>query len=136
MDLSVVCVHRVVYQEALRVAKVVEQHFFYEELEHDDEKHDNMAIDREIYLSDQMTAFKNHILSHLPHHLVERVIESIVFGISLAIIEKKKQWTPVTNMSKFTKAMYAITKFANLVVIPSRRVLDLDKVPKVLIIYP
>ena len=135
LDLSVNCVHHVVRDEALRVAKVVEQKFFYEELlgteEYCFEMHDSMAIDREIYLSDQITAFKEHVLSHLPLNLVESVIDPIVFGISLAIWEKKKRWTPTTNMSKFTKSMYAITMFANVVVIPSRKVLDIDKVPKV-----
>ena len=65
LDLSVNCLHIVVKEEALRVSRTVEKHFFYEEVpgtdEYSLEEEQNMAADREVYLSDQIQSFKDHI---------------------------------------------------------------------------
>ncbi len=136
LDLSLYHLHHLVRKEALRVSKVIETKFIYEELygtdEFDQDAEEMMAADREIFLSDQVSAFKNHVLEHVPLNLLDDVMQPIVLGISQAISCKKQDWTPTTNMSKFTKAMFAITKFANLIVMPSRRVLDLTKLPQML----
>ena len=55
----------------------------------------------------------------------------ILVGIAQAIACTKTLWTPTTNMNYFAKMMRAIIKFANLIVVPSRKILDLDKVPQV-----
>ena len=135
LDLSVECLHNVIREEAMRVSKVIETHFFYEEVpgteEYDLDDEENMAADREVYLSDQITAFKDHVFEHVPLNLVEKVIKPIVLGIRQALTKKKKLWSPTTNMSKFIKSIYAITEFAELVVVPCRRALDLSELPKV-----
>ena len=55
----------------------------------------------------------------------------ILIGIAQAIVFKKSFWTPTTENDKFSKKMRAIIKFANLIVIPSRKILDLDQIPQV-----
>ena len=136
LNLSLDSLHHVIRDEALRVAKIISTKFVYEELlgteEFDIENDEKMAEDREIYLSEQVDAFKEHFIGHVPPNLVERVVDPVIWGISEALTAKKKEWSPTTNMSKFTKAMLAITKFANLVVLPTRKTLDLENLPKMI----
>ena len=73
------------------------------------------------------------MIGQIPHNLIEECMRPVLVGIAQAIAIKKSFWTPTTNMNKFAKTMRAIIKFANLIVIPTRRILDLDKVPQVLI---
>lgn len=135
LNLSLDALPALVREEALRVSKEVEKRFVYEELygtdEYDEVVEGDLAVDREVYLSDQVSAFKNHVLSHVPLNLMDEILAPIVLGISQAILWKKQQWSPTTHMSKFTKAMYAIVKFSNLLVVPTAQSLDLNKVPKV-----
>lgn len=135
LKLSLNSIHHVIREEALRVSSVIETDFIYQGIfgtdEYDEIEEENVAAEREVYLSDQISAFKDHVLSHVPRNLMDDLMIPIVMGISQAIVNKKKSWTPTTNMSKFTKAVYAVTKFANLIVVPSATTLDLDKVPKV-----
>ena len=125
LDLSLDSLHHVVRDEALRVANVVKVKFVYEEFhgtdDFDEDQLERIAEDREIYLSEQVDAFKEHFVGHVPPNLVDRIVDPVIYGISEALTAKKQEWSPTTNMSKFTKAMLAITKFANLVVLPSRR---------------
>ena len=135
LNLSLDALPALVREEALRVSKEVEKRLVYEELygtdEYDEVVEGDLAVDREVYLSDQVSAFKNHVLSHVPLNLMDEILAPIVLGISQAILWKKQQWSPTTHMSKFTKAMYAIVKFSNLLVVPTAQSLDLNKVPKV-----
>ncbi len=62
------------------------------------------AWEREVYLSDQVDSFKVHLLSHLPPSLLEEtLLRGVLAGIRGAIIDKKRRWTPTTNMTKFTR---------------------------------
>ena len=78
-----------------------------------------------------MIIFKDHVIGQIPNSLIEECMRPILVGIAQAIALKKTLWTPTTNMNFFAKSMRAIIKFANLIVVPSRKILDLDKVPQV-----
>ena len=55
----------------------------------------------------------------------------ILIGIAQALVFKKSFYTPTTDNNIFSKKMRAIIKFSNLIVIPSRKILDLDQIPQV-----
>ena len=64
-------------------------------------------------------------------------MQSIVIGIDLAIAVKKHGWKPSwsdAGNSVLEKACKAVIKFADLLVTPSRKVIDLNKVPQVRIV--
>ena len=50
-------------------------------------------------------------------------------GICEALITKKLTYTPLTNKWIFSLEMFAITYFTELLVHPSRKVIDLTKIP-------
>ena len=60
-------------------------------------------------------------------------MQSILIGIAHAINVKKYGYKPSFNKknSDLEKACKAIIKFSDLLATPSRKVLDLDKVPQV-----
>ena len=51
-------------------------------------------------------------------------------GICEALISKKLTYTPLTNKWIFSLEMFAITYFTELLVHPSRKVIDLTKIPQ------
>ena len=64
-------------------------------------------------------------------------MESIVIGIDHAITVKRHGWKPSwsdAGNSFLEKACKAIIKFSDLLVTPSRKVMDLNKVPQVRIV--
>ena len=64
-------------------------------------------------------------------------MQSIVIGIAHAIAVKKYGWKPSwsdAGNSVLEKACKAIIKFADLLAIPSRKVMDLNQVPPVRIV--
>ena len=136
LDLSISNIHHLVREEALRVSHIVDTVFQYNEIrgtpEFDEEMAEEMAFKRDDYVDSQIEAFKQFVFSHVPYNLIDRVLDPILHGVSEAIKAKKKQWTPTTLMKKFTRSMFAITEFSNLMVLQSRRFLDLEKVPKIL----
>ena len=64
--------------------------------------------------------------------MTERALENVLKGIEDAVLAKKRQWTPTTNMTRFTREMYAIIKFSNVMVLAQRRSLNLEKLPKMI----
>ena len=56
----------------------------------------------------------------------------VVEGIHDATRVKKRGYTPTTSMSRFTRELYAIVKFSNILVQKERRVLNLEDVPKII----
>ena len=136
LDLAISNIHHLVRDEAIRVSHLVDTIFHYREIvgtpEYDEDLAEEMAFKGDVYVDGQVEAFKQYIFSHVPYNLIDQVLDPILFGISEAIKAKKKQWRPTTLMSKFTRSMFAITEFSNLMVLRSRRFLDLDKVPKIL----
>ena len=61
-----------------------------------------VAWERETYLSDQVEAFKRHLISHLAPAITERVLDTgVLNGLADAVMIKKGQWTPTTNMTRF-----------------------------------
>ncbi len=60
-----------------------------------------MAWKRETYLSDQVELFKQHLISHLAPAITERVLDTgVLNGLADAVMIKKGQWTPATNMTR------------------------------------
>ena len=80
----------------------------------------------------QIELFKQHFHGHIPHSLVEKALGPVLDGVKSAISAKKSEWTPTTNLTRFTRQMYAIVKFSNLLVLASRKKLDLDALPKMI----
>ena len=119
--------------EAYRVSKVIDNEFHYEPFEGTEEYCQEMADDLttkgEIYLDDQIGVFKEHIYSHIAFNLIDRIQNSLLHGITKAIKLKKREWSPNILMSKFNKSLGAIIEFAELMVVPSRKVLDFENVP-------
>lgn len=73
-----------------------------------------------------------HSYSHVSPNLREAVLEQVLQGIKDAVMAKKRDWCPQTNMRKFTREMYAVVKFTQLLVLPDRQELDLGSVPQML----
>ena len=136
LDLAISNIHHLVRDEAIRVSHLVDTIFHYREIvgtpEYDEDLAEEMAFKGDVYVDGQVEAFKQYIFSHVPYNLIDRVFDPILHGVSEAIKAKKKQWRPTTLMKQFTRSMFAITEFSNLMVLRSRRFLDLDKVPKIL----
>ena len=115
------------------MSKVIDTEFHYEAFEGTEEYCQDLADDLntkgEIYLDDQIGEFKEHIYSHVAFTLIERIQNSLLLGITQAIKLKKREWCPTTLMSKFIKSMTAIIEFAELMIVPSRKILDFENVP-------
>ena len=67
--------------------------------------------------------------SHIAFNLIDRIQNSLLLGITKAIKLKKREWCPNILMSKFNKSLGAIIEFAELMIVPSRKVLDFENVP-------
>ena len=136
LDLAISNIHHLVRDEALRVSHLMDTVFYYGEIrgteDFDEEMAEEMAFKRDDYVDSQVEAFKQFIFSHVPYNLIDQVIDPILHGVSEAVKAKKKQWRPTTLMKQFARSMFAITEFSNLMVLRSRRFLDLEKVPKIL----
>lgn len=59
-------------------------------------------------------------------------MESVLKGMEDAVMFKKRSWSPTTNMATFTREMYAVVKFADILVLPTRTSLDLERIPKII----
>jgi hypothetical protein len=127
-------IRALVKDEALRVASFSVNNFVFDELEvqENEERAETTAWEREIYLSDQVEFFKQHVVSYLASNVTEKVLGQVLEGIKDAILIKKQQWTPTTSMTKFAREMYAVVKFANVLVLPTRKHLDLSTTPKMI----
>ena len=134
LELTLNSLSELIRQEALRVSHVAVTQFVYDEIEAEDyeEQTAKAAWEREVYLSDQIELFKQHFHGHIPHSLVEKALGPVLDGVKSAISAKKSEWTPTTNLTRFTRQMYAIVKFSNLLVLASRKKLDLDALPKMI----
>ena len=91
---------------------------------------ENHAI--ETYLKKQIEAFKEHVFTHIPASLVNKILESILNGINEAICVQKAEWEPNTNIQQFTKAMHTIIEFSQLLILPTRKHLDLQHIPQMI----
>ena len=63
-------------------------------------------------------------------HILHSVL--VMEGIHDATRVKKRGYTPTTSMGRFTRELYAIVKFSNILVQKERRVLNLEEVPKII----
>ena len=136
IDLAISCIHHLVRNEATRVSKVIDTKFHYEAIkgtdEYDETVADQFRCDREVYLADQVEIFKDYLFSHVPFNMIEQIMDPILRGISEAVKLKRNQHTALTNNARFTRALFAIVEFCNLMVVTARRHLDLNKVPEML----
>ena len=133
LELAIDNLHHLVRDEAYRVSKVIDNEFHNEPFEgtknYCQEMADDLTTKGEIYLDDQIGVFKEHIYSHIAFNLIDRIQNSLLLGITKAIKLKKREWSPNILMSKFNKSLGAIIEFAELMIVPSRKVLDFENVP-------
>ena len=76
--------------------------------------------------------FRNWLLSHIVWYLHDDVFLAVVRGLDKATRIHKNSWTRTTDNRVFTKVLYGIMKFIEIVVISSKRDLLLDQVPQIL----
>jgi len=76
--------------------------------------------------------FRNWLLSHIVWYLHDDVFLAVVRGLDKATRIHKNSWTRTTDNRVFTKVLYGIMKFIEIVVIASKRDLLLDQVPQIL----
>ena len=65
LELAIDNLHHLVRDEILRVSQI------FEEVEDGQKVHENL---REYYLSQQISAFKDHIFSHIPLYLTDHIL--------------------------------------------------------------
>ena len=68
----------------------------------------------------------------LPLKFARPLSVMVMEGIHDATRVKKRGYTPTTSMGRFTRELYAIVKFSNILVQKERRVLNLEDVPKII----
>ena len=56
----------------------------------------------------------------------------MLYGINEAISAQKADWDANTNIQQFTKAMHAIIEFSQLLILPTRKHLDLQNIPQMI----
>ena len=71
-------------------------------------------------------------MSHVVCYLEDRVFNAVLNGLDRATRIYKASWTRATDNRKFTKVMYGIMKFTEVVVLPKKKILQLDQVPQIL----
>ena len=129
LDIAIYHIKTLVKNEAVRVSKIIIYKFVHSVSDDYDQKIlENSAI--ETYLEKQIEAFKEHVFTHIPANLVDKILESILHGINEAICAQKSEWDIDTNIQQFTKAMHAIIEFSQLLILPIRKHLDMQKVPQ------
>ena len=131
LDIAIYHIKTLVKNEAVRVSRIINYKFVH--LVSDDYEQkisENHAI--ETYLKKQIEAFKEHVFTHIPASLVDKILESILNGINEAICVQKAEWEPNTNIQQFTKAMHTIIEFSQLLILPTRKHLDLQHIPQMI----
>ena len=58
--------------------------------------------------------------------------DAILCGIKEASKLKKQEWHPNIDMYKFSSSMFAITEFATMLVLPNKKYLNLERMPKMI----
>ena len=88
--------------------------------------------ERQTLLQDTVDQFGEWVLSHIVHYLEDRVFNTVLNGLDRATRIYKSSWTRTTDNRIFTKVMYGIMKFTEVVVLPKKKVLLLDQIPQIL----
>ena len=76
--------------------------------------------------------FRVWVMSHVVCYLEDKVFHAVLNGLDRASRIHKASWTRATDNRIFTKVMYGIMKFTEVVVIPRNKCLLLDQVPQIL----
>ena len=58
--------------------------------------------------------------------------DAILCGIKEASKLKKQEWNPNIDMYKFSASMFAMTEFATMLVLPNKKYLNLESIPKMI----
>ena len=58
--------------------------------------------------------------------------DAILCGIKEASKLKKREWNPNIDMYKFSSSMFAMTEFATMLVLPNKKYLNLERIPKMI----
>ena len=65
-------------------------------------------------------------------YLEDEVFRAVIKGLDKATRIHKNSWTRTTDNRVFTKILYGVIKFTEIVVFATKRVLHLDQVPQIL----
>ena len=71
-------------------------------------------------------------MSHIVCYLEDRVFNAVLNGLDRATRLHKASWTRTTDNRIFTKVLYGIMKFTEIVVLPNKKILLLDQIPQIL----
>ena len=89
-------------------------------------------MERQTLLQDTVDIFKDWLMGHIVCYLEDRVFITVLEGLDRATRLHKASWTRATDNRVFTKVMYGIMKFTEVVVLPRKRSLLLDQIPQIL----
>jgi len=90
------------------------------------------TLERQDLLQNIVDGFGQWIMSHVVCYLEDRVFNAVLNGLDRATRLYKASWTRTTDNRIFTKIMYGIMKFTEVVVLPKKKSLLLDQVPQIL----
>ena len=90
------------------------------------------TFERQDLLQMTVDLFRQWIRSHVVCYLEDDVFRAVISGLDKATRIHKNSWTRTTDNRVFTKILYGIMKFTEVVVFWNKRVLHLDQVPQVL----
>lgn len=90
------------------------------------------TLERQNLLQYTVDEFGLWVMSHVVCYLEDRVFNAVLNGLDRATRIYKASWTRATDNRKFTKVMYGIMKFTEVVVLPKKKILQLDQVPQIL----
>ena len=92
----------------------------------------DFSFERQILLQKAVSRFGLWLMEHVVCYLQDTVCQVILAGLDKATRIHKQTWTRTTDNRVFTKVLYGILKFTEVVVVPSKRTLLLDQVPQIL----
>ena len=90
------------------------------------------TFERQDLLQMTVDLYRQWIRSHVVCYLEDEVFRAVIKCLDKATRIHKNSWTRTTDNRVFTKILYGVMKFTEIVVFATKRVLHLDQVPQVL----
>ena len=90
------------------------------------------TFERQDLLQMTVDLYRDWIRSHVVCYLEDEIFRVVINGLDKATRVHKNSWTRTTDNRVFTKVLYGVMKFTEVVVFMTKRVLHLDQVPQVL----
>eukprot|EP00092_Neocalanus_flemingeri_P000342 GFUD01000364.1.p1 GENE.GFUD01000364.1~~GFUD01000364.1.p1 ORF type:complete len:610 (-),score=204.58 GFUD01000364.1:119-1900(-) len=140
-DLCLVCLESLVSSFSLHTAKQIiklvpdmgeESGGLKEHAPGTERPETDYTFDRQDLLQHTVDQFGGWVMSHIVWYLEDRVFNAVLVGLDRATRIHKASWTSTTDNRIFTKILYGIMKFTEVVVLPKKRILLLDQIPQIL----